>query len=509
MDKCVIETNNPIRNRNGGCGLSMKQIVNYLKACGSKDIVVIGDVMLDEYWFGSVTRVSPEAPVPVLRQEEKEWCLGGAANVAANCKHIGCKVSLIGLIGAHDEEGHRLVSMVRDLGIDSGGLVKSERRITTCKKRMMVKGHQLLRIDAEQTAPLIDQEKAALIRKIDDSLKPGVTVLISDYAKGVASAEIIAYVVQRARALGALVLIDPKGPQFDKYAGAHYIKPNLKEFNHMVVNLGLSIDNALVANGQEICRLLGLRGLFVTMGDCGMQYISQDESYHCPAFKCEVYDIMGAGDTAFAFLALGLSNGLSIENCLLLANRAAAVSVSHLKVYAVSLDELIDRESDTGEKIFYDWTRLKIELDWQRRGGKRVVFTNGCFDLLHSGHIHLLKEARRMGDILVVALNSDESISRLGKGPGRPINQLEERATLIAALGMVDFVVSFDQDTPRELIEYLGPDVLVKGGDYKVESIVGYDYVKSLGGSVKVIDYVPGRSTTGVVKKIEKMQQNG
>jgi D-beta-D-heptose 7-phosphate kinase/D-beta-D-heptose 1-phosphate adenosyltransferase len=485
----------------------MKQIINYLKTCGPKEIIVIGDVMLDEYWFGSVTRVSPEAPVPVLKQENKEWCLGGAANVAANCKHIGFKVSLVGVIGAHDDEGHRLATMLRDVGIDSNGLVKSEHRGTTCKKRMMVKGHQLLRIDAEQTQTLDQQETSALIKSIDANLKPGTTVLVSDYAKGVASGEVLAYIVQKAQTLGCLVLVDPKGPDFNKYAHVHFMKPNLKEFNHMVSYWGLPLDSSFVENGQKICRNLSLRGLFVTLGEHGIHYISEQESHYCPVFKREVYDITGAGDTVFAFLALALSNGLSVEHCLQVANRAAAVAVSHLKTYAVSLDELIDRESETGEKIFYDWTRLKIELDWLRRGGKRVVFTNGCFDLLHSGHIHLLKEAKRMGDLLVVALNSDESVRRLGKGPGRPINQLEERATLVAALGMVDFVVSFDQDTPKELIEYLSPDVLVKGGDYKVESIVGYDYIKSLGGSVKVIDYVPGRSTTNVMKKIETIQK--
>ncbi len=483
----------------------MKQIISHLKACDTKDIIVIGDVMLDEYWFGDVSRISPEAPVPVLHQENKEWCLGGAANVAANCKHIGFRVSLIGLVGASDDEGHRVVSMIKDTGIDADGLVRSEHRITTCKKRMMVKGHQLLRIDAEQSRVLMPQEEAVLLKNIDAYLKPGATVLISDYAKGVISPTVIAHVVERATAVGCLILVDPKGPDFDKYAGVHYIKPNLKEFNQMVQFWGLPTDASLVANAQEICRRLSLRGLFITLSEHGIQYVSEQESYYCPVFKREVYDITGAGDTVFAFLALALSNNLSIEQCLQLANRAAAVAVSHLKTYAVSLEELIDRDFDTNEKIFYDWTRLKIELDWLRRGGKRVVFTNGCFDLLHSGHIHLLNEAKRMGDLLVVALNSDESVRRLGKGPGRPVNQLEERATLIAALGMVDFVVAFDQDTPKELIEYLSPDVLVKGGDYKAESIVGYDYVRGLGGSVKVVDYMPGHSTTNVVKKIENV----
>ncbi len=485
----------------------MKQIIKDLKNCGTKEIIVIGDVMLDEYWFGSVVRISPEAPVPVLQQTNKEWCLGGAANVAANCKHIGCNVSLIGVIGANDDEGNRLLTMVRDIGIDTTGLVKSTYRATTCKKRMMVKGHQLLRVDSECEQSLNAHELNELLSRIDARLVPGVTVVISDYAKGVVSGDVLAHIIKKSKTLGCLLLVDPKGTNFNKYAGVHYIKPNLKEFNQMVVSFNLPSDNSLIENGQKICKILSLRGLFVTLGERGIQYISEDESYYCSVFKREVYDLTGAGDTVLAFLAFTLSNGVSIEHCLQIANCAAAVAVSHLKTYAVSLDELIDRKSDSGEKIFYDWMHLKIELDWLRRGGKRVVFTNGCFDLLHSGHIHLLKEAKRLGDILVVALNSDESVRSLGKGPGRPINQLEERAILIAALGVVDFVVSFDQGTPKQLIEYLSPDILVKGGDYTVESVVGYDYVNSLGGNVMVVDYVPGRSTTSMVKKIEKLQE--
>ena len=502
MNNQDIKTNNV-----GLYGLKMKQIVSYLKSCSTKEIVVIGDVMLDEYWFGSVSRVSPEAPVPVLKQESKEWCLGGAANVAANCKHIGFNVSLVGVVGAADSAGALIASMIREIGIDGSGLIKSDQRVTTCKQRMMVKGHQLLRVDQEVVSPLLVEEQQALRAALNARLCPGVTVLISDYAKGVVTRSLIEYVVERVAELGGMVLVDPKGPDFSKYLGVDYIKPNIHEFKQMMRFFGIADNEPLEVAGRVLCAKLGLKGLFVTLGEQGIQFVSEQTSLYCPVFKREVFDLTGAGDTVFAFLAFSLSNGLPIGQCLQVANRAAAVAVSHLKTYAVSLDELIDREADPIEKVFSDWTRLKIEIDWIRRGKKRVVFTNGCFDILHSGHIHLLKEAKRLGDILVVGLNTDESVRRLGKGPGRPINQLAERAALVAALGMVDFVVSFDQDTPRELIEYLNPDVLVKGGDYKIETIVGHDYVTALGGSVKVIDYVPGRSTTTIVNHMEAAQK--
>ena len=245
--------------------------------------------------------------------------------------------------------------------------------------------------------------------------------------------------------------------------------------------------------------------MIITRGERGMCYISKADAIHLPAQAHDVYDLTGAGDTVVAFLALGFAHGLSVHDCLMIANRAAAVAISHLKTYAVSLDELLDRSIELSEKIYYDWALLKIELDWLRADGKKVVITNGCFDILHQGHVHVLKEAKQQGDILVVALNTDASVQRL-KGTSRPINPLVDRAMVMAALGVVDFVVSFDQDTPLALIEYLKPDVLVKGGDYKKESIVGYDFVCGHGGHVHIVDYIAGVSTTALVKKIGKAE---
>lgn len=483
----------------------MKRLIAILKKADPKTIVVVGDVMLDEYLVGEVERISPEAPVPVLKEGSVQVSFGGAANVAINCKRVGCEVFLIGLIGDRDATGEKLLSMLVDKNVMIEGLIKTPDRVTTRKTRIVARQQQLLRIDSEQTHPLSTAEKDHLICNIHTIIKPGSLVLISDYAKGVVDYHIVEEVVARAKVCDAIVVADPKGPRFDKYKGVHYLKPNMKEFNQMVDFFGLSKEGSIVDNGRKIIEGLGLkRGLIVTMGDEGLMYISRDQELFFPAEKREVFDITGAGDTVLSFLAVGLVNGFAIDESLWLANAAAAVAVSHHKTYAVSLEELLDTRFIGEEKIYSDWTSLREQLDWLRgERGKRVVLTNGCFDLIHFGHIHVLQEAKKRGDILVVALNTDESVKRY-KGEGRPIKTLEERAKIMASIGVVDYVVFFDQDTPAKLITFLSPDVLIKGGDYEIEKIVGYDFVTSYGGKVETIDYQKGFSTTNLVEKVKE-----
>jgi len=481
----------------------MKKIINQLKLAAAKDILIVGDIMLDEYIFGTVNRISPEAPVPVVKEASRSWSLGGAANVAANCKHIGFNVNLIGLIGENDRSAQTLVGMLKQSNVSFDGVIKSPERVTTCKRRIMEKNHQLLRIDTENDDAISVTEFGEMVVRIDKLMKKNMIVLLSDYAKGLISKELIGYVITKARMLDCIVMVDPKGPDFFKYAGVDYVKPNLKEFSQMVRFFGLCETASLLENGRAIARRLQLKGLIITLGDKGIYFVSEDTEILCPAVKHEVYDLTGAGDTVFAFLALGIAHNLEMLDCLRLANKAASIAISHVKTYAVSLDELIDRHLEPSEKVIHDWASLKIELDWQRLDGKKVILTNGCFDILHSGHISTLKEAKKFGDILVVALNTDASVKRL-KGPSRPINDLDERSAMMAAIGVVDFVVSFDQDTPQALLEYLRPDILVKGGDYKAHEVVGYDFMKSYGGRVEIIDFVPGRSTTNVIAAINK-----
>lgn len=484
----------------------MKEIIKkMLETFGSKSVIILGDVMVDEYVFGTVHRISPEAPVPIVKKNREEHCLGGAANTAANCKQIGLNVTLIGVIGAQDEAGGKFLNALQLCGISAQGIIASSTRTTTIKKRVMAGAQQCVRIDSEDSHILADKERQAMLSKFDQLCRPGDVIMISDYAKGAIDAQLISYVVARARTLGNLVVVDPKGPDFSKYYGVDYIKPNLSEFKEMCLAFGLPVNVSLMTeSARDLCIKLNCKGLFITMGEKGIRFISAHQDVISPAFKQEVFDLSGAGDTVFAFLALSFANGLSFEDMLKIANKAASIAVSHLKTYAVSLQELNNKEQDLSSKIIFDWVRLKIELDWLKTEGKRIVFTNGCFDLLHSGHVYLLGQARRLGDVLVVALNSDDSVRTLNKGSNRPINQLNERASVMIGVKGVDFVTSFTQSTPQAIIDYLIPDIVVKGGDYKRETVVGYDTMMRTGGDVCIIDLVPGKSTTSVVNKLQE-----
>jgi len=479
-------------------------LVQILKKADAKNIVVIGDLMLDEYLVGHVGRISPEAPVPVLREERRDFSFGGATNVAINCRRVGCSVHMIGLIGDRDQTGKNLLSMLIEKDVFIDGVVKSPNRVTTRKKRIVAQQQQLIRIDAEETHELSKYERDNLICNIHTIIKPGYLIVVSDYAKGVIDRQIIEEIIARASVCGSVIVVDPKGPYFDKYRGVHYLKPNLSEFCQMIRHFDLNPEDSIVINGRKICELLQLRGLIITMGEEGLSFVSPESDVFYSAHKREVYDITGAGDTILAFLSVGLAHGFSVSQSLRLANLAASIAVSHHKTYAVGLDELLEDRKGAIEKICNDWRSLKEVTDWLRsEQKKKVVFTNGCFDLLHSGHIFLLQEAKKRGDILVVALNTDESIKRY-KGEDRPIKTLKERAKIIAAINVVDYVVFFDQDTPAKLINYLKPDVLIKGGDYQVERIVGYDVVTSYGGRVETIAYQEGLSTTGLVQSMKE-----
>lgn len=495
----------------------MKEIINQLKLCKKKDVLVVGDIMLDEYIVGNAERISSEAPIPVVKELSHDYCIGGAGNVAMNCVEIGFKTTIISVINDSDFACQKIMSILKDAKMPLSGLVKSKDRKTTHKKRVVSKNQQLLCLDSEDSRPLTKGELKAACEKIDLLMKPRMVVLISDYDRGFITAELVDYIIKRAAEIKCLVMVDPSGPDYLKYKGANYIKPNLKEFNEIVSSLNLNANNPLIKNGLEVCKKLACNGLFVTMGEKGIQYISPEKQQHSPTQAKEIYGLAGAGDTVFAYLALGISSNLPIELCLIIANKAAAIAVSHVKTYTVGLDELINKEVEFSEKIFVEWSHLKIELDWQSLGKKTVIFTSGCFDILHAGHVHLLKEAKKLGDILVVGINSDESVKKLGKGSGRPVNSFANRANVIAALGMVDFVVKFDQSSPKELLEYLHPDVFVKGGDYIFKQNIKEnelfkkftdecEVVKKYGGTVKMIELVPGLSTTNIIKKINDAQ---
>lgn len=480
----------------------MISIIKKLKMVDAKNVLIIGDVMLDEYFFGTVSRISPEAPVPIVKREKVEWSLGGAANVAANCKAIGFNVDLIGLINESDKAGQKLISLLRDKDISSFGLVSTNKRHTTCKNRIMSGNHQLMRLDIEQSFSVSLEEEKNIIKKIHDLIKKDSIILVSDYSKGTISESIFKEIIKVAKEKNCLILVDPKGPDLGKYFCANYLKPNANEFKELIKFFKLEQQDSIINNGRKICECLKLDGLIITLGSKGLQFISKTDSIFIPANKKEVYDLTGAGDTVFSFLCLGFAHGLPIEQTLKLANLAASIAVSHLKTYSVSLDEVLNEFKEENKSI-NDWSELKIKLDSLKKQGKKIVFTNGSFDILHTGHIYSLQEAKKQGDVLLVALNTDDSVKRY-KGKSRPINSLSDRAKLIEAIEVVDFVTSFDQDTPAELIKYLCPDVLVKGGDYKIDQIAGGEFVISRGGRVHIVNYQKGYSTTNLVESMKK-----
>ena len=484
----------------------MLSFIKNFKNLKKKNILIVGDVMIDEYFFGYVDRISPEAPVPVVKKEKSEWSLGGAANVASNCKKIGLDVDLIGLINDKDLSGQKILSLLNEKEIPSRGLVKTNERCTICKKRIMAEKHQLIRLDTEQNFSATNEEEENIIRKFEDLIKSDSIVLISDYSKGVISKIVLNQIIKISKTKNCLILVDPKGPDFSKYFGVNYLKPNANEFKELVNFFNLNPKDSIIDNSKKICELLNLNGLIITLGDKGLQFVSRKETIFISTNKKEVFDLTGAGDTVFAFLGFGFSTNLPIKETLNLANLAASIAVSHLKTYSVSLDEVLNELKEGESKIISDWLELKIKLDLLKKQDKKIVFTNGSFDILHVGHIHSLKEAKKQGDLLVVALNTDDSIKRY-KGKSRPVNCLNDRAKLIEVIDVVDFVTFFDQDTPEELIKYLCPDVLVKGGDYIAEQIAGYDTVTSYGGKVFIVDYKNGYSTTNLVKTI-KIKEN-
>lgn len=486
----------------------MKSLIQKLQSMPRKSVIVVGDIGIDEYIFGSVQRVSPEAPVPVVRELRREYYLGCAANTAMNCQALDLDVKLIGVAHPGDSAGQKLFDLLKEAGLSPDGIVVGCGRTTTIKSRVIAQNHHCLRIDNEDVQPLSAQENDLIIERFRQLVTPGAIVLLSDYAKGVITKTLIDALIIVAHQHQALVIADPKGPDFSKYVGIDYLKPNATEFKQMVQYFKLGDDHrSFVQQGRMICDILGLKGLIVTLGERGIHYISKEEEIFSPAFKREVFDLSGAGDTVFAYVAYARAYGLSWEDTLLLANKAASIAIAHLKTYAVKLNELLDGEDDSlAQKIVFDWGLLKRSVEALRQQGKRIVFTNGCFDLLHPGHVQCLIAAKKQGDVLIVALNTDASVRRLNKGVERPLNELEDRATILAALQMVDLVTCFDQDTPQEIIDLVLPDVLVKGGDYIAEDVVGYQTVTKRGGRVCIVPLVAGKSTTKLVRRAQSLE---
>lgn len=461
-------------------------------------VLVVGDVMLDRYWQGATSRISPEAPVPVVRVEGDELRPGGAANVALNAAALGTRVSLVGLVG-DDAEAGQLASGLAARGVSSHFVaVPGSRTIT--KLRILSKHQQLIRLDFE------DGFKSCDGRAIHDhflqALPQAKAVVLSDYAKGVLrDAQSL---IRAARERGLPVVIDPKGTDFQRYRGATLLTPNQSEFEAVVGPV--EDDGDLAAKGDALREALELEALLVTRSEKGMCLLQRGQApVHLPTRAREVYDVTGAGDTVVAVLAAALAAGESMIDAVALSNLGAGVVVGKLGTATVSPAELMAAMEEhlpirRGAVSEDDLLGLVARA---RAAGERIVMTNGCFDILHAGHVTYLQQARALGDRLIVALNDDDSVRRL-KGETRPVNPQEARATVLAALAAVDWVVPFSEDTPQRLICEVCPDVLVKGGDYRIEDIAGGECVLAAGGEVKVLPFLDGHSTSSMIATIKK-----
>jgi len=488
----------------------LHSVLNLLEGGFSElKILVVGDIMLDRYIHGEVERISPEAPVPVIRHAQRYERAGGAANVAMNLAGLGCSAVLAGFWG-DDTEKNELKALLEHAGVDTVGVVTGSLP-TISKTRIVGRMQQLLRLDIESRDLPPEIEMTRLTERAVELVDKVHAVVLSDYAKGALSRPLCEAMIRAARAKGIPVLADPKTPDLGKYSGATTVCPNLGELA-MATGIPAHQTDALLDAGQKQVSEHGFQFIAVTMSEKGIGLLWQERRYHSPARAKEVFDVSGAGDTVIATLAAGLAGGLKAETAVDLANLAAGIVVGKMGTVAIARHELITALTPStnltaGEKILDQERTVKRVAEW-RASGETIVFTNGCFDLLHVGHIALLEDCRRFGTKLVLGLNADASVCRL-KGPTRPIVGERERARVMAALAAVDAVVLFEEDTPLELIRAIRPDVLVKGGDYTIETVVGHEEVVAVGGRVEIVPTIEGFSTTNIVKKLTAVQENG
>lgn len=478
-----------------------KRLARLLEDISNATVIVIGDVMLDEYIIGDSERISPEAPEPIIVEHERIFVPGGAANVAVNIARLGARVELFGIIG-EDPEGTQFREILRKSGVGDSGVTAVPGRLTNRKTRLIARGNQVLRVDRDGTAPLDPAREARLADDMLECAKQheNSVFIVSDYAKGTITPSLVGRLVESGRR----VIVDPKSPDFGRYSGSYLITPN-----HAELSRAAGIETVSPADVEQPARTLmgehAIENMLVTFGPEGMVLIEQDVPMaHIHAKAREVYDVTGAGDTVIATIGTAVSSGTSLADACFVANIAAGIVVGKHRAATASPKEIMDYAfgPSAAEKIV-DRATLLAHLDELRASGKKIVFTNGCFDLLHVGHIAYLNDARDIGDILVVGLNTDRSIRAL-KGEGRPIINEQERSHLLAALECIDFVILFDEDTPIDLIRAVKPDFLVKGADYRKDGVVGHEVVESYGGEVKLIKLIDNISTSKIIDRIRE-----
>ncbi|GAM07919.1 bifunctional protein HldE [Geobacter sp. OR-1] len=483
--------------------MDRRAVESLFAGAGEIRALVIGDLMLDEYLWGVTDRISPEAPVQVVDVKREELRLGGAGNVVNNLVALGCRVTACSIIG-DDENGRLLLDEFAARGVDTAGVFVDPARKTSKKTRVVASNQQIVRIDRETRGAISSESERRLVEFIRSAAGECRVILVSDYLKGVLTPGVLGALADFGREAGIPVVVDPKGTDYGRYSGVTILTPNRKEAE-AATGIAITDDGSLCTAARQLLDGAALDALLITRSEQGMSlFMGDGRTEHIPTVAREVFDVTGAGDTVLAMLGLALAGGMPFSEAARLANVAAGIAVGKVGTSTVTPGEIIAEvgrghlDSDAKIKNLDVMKRVAGEA---RNRGQRIVFTNGCFDLIHVGHVKYLQKARSLGDLLVLGLNSDASVRRL-KGEKRPLINQDERAHLLAALDCVDYVVIFDEDTPLQLIEAVRPDVLVKGGDYTREGVVGHEQVESWGGRVELVEFVDGRSTSGIIEKI-------
>ena len=477
------------------------RLISILNRAHDVVVWVVGDVMLDEYAIGEVDRISPEAPVPVLRVREVEYRLGGAANVARQIAALGAHARLAGLVG-QDLAGGQVLKLCEGAGVDARGLHQVDDRPTSRKLRALARHQQLVRLDWEHASPCSSAAAHAMVERLKAGRAPDI-VILSDYAKGVITSELISGIMEAVAPSAVRIVVDPKRPDFAAYRGASLLTPNLHELEIAAARTFDPGDTeSIAAAAQSLARNAGIAALVVTRGERGVLVAPVDEPWIAiPARGRDIFDATGAGDTIVAVLATALACGATLCEAAYVANVAAGIAVGKIGTASAEPAEICAALRGEGTRKVFDRAELVARVGCWRASGYRIAFTNGCFDLLHAGHLSLLHQAAQCGERLVLGINSDASVQRL-KGPGRPVVSQHERAAMLAALTCVDAVIIFDEDTPLETILAIRPDVLVKGQDYSIEQVIGRDVVESMGGHTMLVPLLPEKSTTALIDRI-------
>jgi len=487
----------------------MHHLLNLLWEKGSeRHVVCVGDVMLDAFYYGDASRISPEAPIPVLRIEKKIQTLGGAANVVNNLRSLSVAASLVGIVG-DDEEAKIIENLLEAQQVSSKDLIKDSSHQTIIKNRYIAQDQQLLRVDFEKVDGYAKHLTDSVLDRTKKLLEKAHVLVLSDYGKGVLTPHVIQEILKETRRQNKISIIDPKGQDYSIYRGATFLTPNKKELKE-ATGMPTNTDEEVVRAAQKLIHDHGIENVLATRSEKGMTLVkATGDIHHFRVVAKEVYDVSGAGDTVVATLAAALSMGDTVEESVHLANLAGSVVVGKMGTATVSLSELEDAmvledhyDDVRGPKVV-TLAQAEIKIREWKSNNLKVGFTNGCFDLLHLGHLKILQESKAQCDRLIVAVNTDDSVRR-AKGPTRPVHNEFIRSTILSALSFVDLVILFGEDTPQKLIETLIPDVLVKGADYKISEVVGADIVQKNGGIVHLVELVDGQSTTKTVAKIQE-----